>query len=39
MFKHNLFTQNNICDVGSPRAFVCELFSITRIDQEFLLAI
>jgi len=25
---------------GSPRAFVCEqLFSITRIDQEFLLAI
>jgi len=26
-------------DAGSPRAFVCELFSITRTDQEFLLAI
>jgi len=24
-------------DVGSPHAFVCELFSITRIGQEFLL--
>jgi len=27
------------CDVESPRAFVCELFSITRINQAFLLAI
>jgi len=26
-------------DVGSPRAVVCELFSITRISHEFLLAI
>jgi len=26
-------------DVESPRAFLCALFSITRINQEFLLAI
>jgi len=26
-------------DHGSPRAFVCQLFPITRINQDFLFAI
>jgi len=28
-----------LSDLGSPHAFVCELFPITRINQDFLLAI
>jgi len=33
--------QSGICfrDLGSSLAFVCELFPITRINQDFLLAI
>jgi len=50
MFKHNHINQNKqsrtsfriiicFCNVGSLRAFVCELFSFNRINQDFLLAI
>ena len=44
-FQSKQQSQTSFCiiicflDVGSPCAFVCEIFSITRINQEFLIAI